>query len=63
LFDIRPTRRGLTVKTGLWAVFQAAPSCYVDQQLDPTDIKVSIDTFAQYNGLFTLGFNRNYHAL
>jgi hypothetical protein len=35
---------GFCVNTGLWAMFRAAPSCYADQQLDPTDIKVSIDT-------------------
>jgi hypothetical protein len=35
-------------------VFQAAPSCYADQQLDPTDSKISIDTFVPL-GLFSLG--------
>src|ERR1700733_8337270 len=46
--DIPPSRRGQTIMTGLRAVFQAAPSCYAYRQLDPTDSKLSIDTFVPY---------------
>jgi hypothetical protein len=48
LVTIPPSRRGQTIMTGLRAVFQAAPSCYAYRQLDPTDSKLSIDTFVPY---------------